>query len=586
MTKDTWESAYFSRTDLTQFGDNALGLFGLGLSLGVEDLVSIAADAITDGADDKKCDIIYVDPEENVAVIAQCYFAHSEKPAAPANKASDLHTAASWLLQSPLQNLPDRIRSAAEQLRAALKNGSISDLHFWYIHNLPESKNVESEMGAVERAAQTAIASLYPGQEVKVIAQEVGRETLEMWYSDSLSPILVNDNFKVIVPNGYEFAFGDWQAYVTTFPLSFIRRVYRKYRTKLFSANVRDYLGSRRSDQNINYGIKKTVESEPENFWVFNNGITILIHDFEVIEVRGRTQLSITGLSIVNGAQTTGAVSAMTKKLSPEAFVPVRLIKTSNQEVIYDIIRYNNSQNKVTAPDFRSTDRVQKRLRDEFTQISGAEYEGGRRGGAQDKIRRRPNLFPSNTVGQAIAAVHGDPIVAYNQKSDIWISDNLYARFFNDQTSAKHITFCFSLLRAIEQEKLTLVKKARDKPDTLTEAEQSQLSFFRNRGSIFLLTTGLSACLETFLKVRIHNRFKLHFNDHVSPRSAQNVWAPLISTNISFCTHQVEAFSDGLRSADRVKKAVHTFQGLVQATSTANAGIYREFARHVDQAEL
>jgi hypothetical protein len=47
-----WEQAFQSWTDLTQYGDNALGLFALGLRFGLEDLDTVAANSITDGSDD------------------------------------------------------------------------------------------------------------------------------------------------------------------------------------------------------------------------------------------------------------------------------------------------------------------------------------------------------------------------------------------------------------------------------------------------------------------------------------------------------------------------------------------------------
>src|SRR5579871_743654 len=99
-TVQTWEAALDARDDLSAYGDNAIGLFALALRFNIEDLDSVAADAITDGSDDKKCDILYVDREERSAVIAQCYVSRSAKSSAPANKASDLNTAVAWLLQT------------------------------------------------------------------------------------------------------------------------------------------------------------------------------------------------------------------------------------------------------------------------------------------------------------------------------------------------------------------------------------------------------------------------------------------------------------------------------------------------------
>ena len=135
----TWESALEGRTDLDQYGDNAIGLFALALRFSIEDLESVAADAITDGADDKKGDILFVDRDERAAVIAQCYVAKSQKASAPANKASDLNTAVAWLLHSPINSVPTQLRSEAKGLRDAIQSGSIDTLHIWYVHNLPES---------------------------------------------------------------------------------------------------------------------------------------------------------------------------------------------------------------------------------------------------------------------------------------------------------------------------------------------------------------------------------------------------------------------------------------------------------------
>lgn len=81
-----WNAAYAALTDISEYKDNALGLFELGLKFGLDDLSSIVADAITDGADDKKLDLVYINTEEEFAVIGQCYFSQKLKDKAPSNK--------------------------------------------------------------------------------------------------------------------------------------------------------------------------------------------------------------------------------------------------------------------------------------------------------------------------------------------------------------------------------------------------------------------------------------------------------------------------------------------------------------------
>ena len=580
MTRSPWETAFQARTDLTEYGDNALGLFALGLKFGIEDLETVAADAITDGNDDKKCDIVYIDESEGYVVVTQCYKSTRSRPAAPANKASDLNTAVAWLLQRPLKELPERIASPARQLREGIKNGLIQKMFIWYVHNLPESPNVAEELKTVEETAKSALANRFPSSLVTISANEIGQSNFSTWYSETLSPILVNDEFQLDLQHGYEVAGPNWSAFVTSVPASFLFRIYKKYRTKLFSANVRDYLGSRSSDSNINNGIKKTAETEPTNFWVFNNGLTILVNDYQELSSPRKRRLTISGMSIVNGAQTTGALASL-GKAPAEVEVLARFVKTGDDDLIHSIIQYNNSQNKVTASDFRSTDSVQKRLKDQMLRIPNSEYQGGRRGGSGDSIARRPNLLPSYTVGQSLAAMHGDPVTAYNQKTEIWINDRLYSKFFNEDTTAQHIVFAFSLLRAVEHRKLILMGKAKASSGTLTTAEERQLSFFRKRGSIYLLVSAISACLETFLGRKVPNLYRLSFGEKTAPREAQRIWTDIVEVTAPLCSQLDEALNDGLKGAERIVIAIGKFQGLIEATADANSGKFKLFKQRV-----
>lgn len=577
-----WQTAFESRDDLRRYEENALGLFALALKFGLDDLDTVAADSITDGSDDKKCDIVYIDVDEGVAIIVQCYHSRRHKSSAPANKATDLNAAVSWLLQVPLEQLPERLRSTAQRLRSAISDGSITNLHIWYVHNLPEGKNVARELLAVEATAHAAINSEFPEKEVEICSLEIGQSIFEAWYADTQSQILVNDNFSIEIENGYELSGPDWRAFVTTIPASFLHGVYKKHETKLFSANVREYLGSRTNDSNINFGIKKTAETEPYYFWVFNNGLTVLVNGYDIKELPGgKRLLDIKGMSIVNGAQTTGAIGSLNKMPREDARVQVRFVKTNNSDLVLNIVQFNNSQNKITASDFRSTDTVQKRLKEQFSKIPKAEYTGGRRGSYGDAIQRKPNLLPSYTVGQALAALHSDPVTAYNQKTNIWANDRLYSKYFNEDTTAAHIVFAYSLLRSIEARKIRLVAKAKENEATLTKAEQQQLQFFRKRGSIYILVSAISACIETFTGRRIPNLFRVSFGEHTSPADSQGIWDAVVGVTVPFCSQLEDAMTDGLKNMDKVNKAIQTFQSLVLSTESANEATYKQFARYI-----
>ncbi|EJN2869347.1 AIPR family protein [Salmonella enterica subsp. enterica serovar Laredo] len=519
---NTWETAYSSLEDLSDYKDNALGLFALGLRFGLDDLSSIGVDAVTDGSDDKKLDIVYINSEEEYAVVGQCYFSEKEKQNAPSNKASDLNTGVAWLLQRDINDVPDRIKSAAINLRQGIKDGSIKNIYLWYVHNLPESHHVEDELVTVQQTATSILSKEYPSFKVSVSHKEVGSTTLQEWYEDCRTPILINESVTLNTIGGYEISGKGWSSYSTAIQARELAKLYKKHKTKIFSANIRDYLGSRKSDSNINHGIKQTVENDASDFWAFNNGLTVLTHSYSI----GEKSVLIQGLSIVNGAQTTGAIGSLKKLPDEKAMVQTRFIAvdSSSENLIENIIRYNNSQNKVEAADFRSTDKIQKRLKEEFTLIPEAEYEGGRRGSSSDVIRRRPNLLGSYTVGQALAAFHGDPITAYNKKAGIWINNKTYDKLFNDNTKAAHIVCCYGLVRAIEAKKKQLQTKT-----NLTRDDEKSLIFLRQRGAIFLTTYALSYCLETILDRSVPNLFRISFGVKCSPTRSTENWKPVVN---------------------------------------------------------
>ena len=571
---DTWETTYSALEDLSDYKDNALGLFALGLRFGLDDLSSIGVDAVTDGSDDKKLDIIFVNSEEEYAVVGQCYYSEKVKQNAPSNKASDLNTGVAWLLQRAIDDVPERIKPAAINLRQCIKDGSVKNIYLWYIHNLPESHHVESELVTVQQTATSILKNEYPGLKVDISHKEVGSNTLQEWYEACRTPILINENVSLNTIGGYEISGKGWTSYSTAIQARDLAKLYRKHKTKIFSANIRDYLGSRKSDSNINHGIKQAVENDAADFWAFNNGLTVLTHAYTV----GDKSVLIQGLSIVNGAQTTGAIGSLKKLPDEKAMVQARFIAvdSSSEYLIENIIRYNNSQNKVEAADFRSTDKIQKRLKDEFSLIPDAEYEGGRRGSSSDVIRRRPNLLGSYTVGQALAAFHGDPITAYNKKAGIWINNKTYDKLFNDNTKAAHIVCCYGLIRAIEAKKKQLQTKT-----NLTRDDEKSLTFLRQRGAIFLTTYAFSYCLETILERSVPNLFRISFGAKCSPTKSMENWKPVIDALIPFVEQLNPAIVNGLKNQNEIEQAVSTFNSLAKSTRAFNATVFDVFKNKI-----
>lgn len=579
-------AAFESRDDLNDYGDNALLLFVAQMRLGFDDVATFASNCLTDGSNDKKCDLVAVSADRQRIVLAQGYMSSKASVGeAPASKASDLNTGVSWLLSGNLDALPSTLRGAAEEVRDCLTEGEVRELQLWYVHNCYESTNVAGELDQARTTADSIIKRDFPGVEVDVSSIEVGRATLEDEYTRMQAPILVSDEFTFDIPGGFEITARDWSAVSTAVDIADLRALWAAHKTKLMSPNIRDYLGVVRSSGNINFGIKETAKTQPDNFAIFNNGLTILVNDYELLgDGQGSQRLRIEGVGIVNGGQTTGALGGLDDaeaSATTGARVMSRFVKCTNATVLGDIVRYNNTQNKVEATDFRSKDAIQDRLRNEFSEIPEAEYRGGRRGGATDAIQRFKTLVPDSSVAQSVAAFHGEPNLAYNETRSIWDNDAVYSRIFRDSITARHIVYAFSLLKAVEHAKQKIFAIPES---SRTEAQRRHASFFSARGSNFLLVSAIGACIETVLDTAVADRYTLRFNRNLSPAAAKSAWQPVVDVALAFSGQLHPATDRGLKAQDRVKKALDDFSAMLEATRSANPAPFDALAQATTEA--
>lgn len=254
---------YKGRRDLIElYGDNSLLLYALQLRYDIEDIISVASDALTDGSDDKKCDLIYIDRDSGFAVVAQAYMKKNplETDLAKVNKASDLNTAASWIFARNIDDIPDRIKDAVGELQDTVKEGDINTIYFWYVHNMNEKNNpeVQEELNTVQIAAQKLVNSFAEDNSIKIVALEVGNATIEKWFNSSKKRIRVEDTINVEgIGNVFEINGNKWRACVTAVKGSWIRRLYLQYKDDLFSGNPRNYLGAGKRKNKINLGTYK-----------------------------------------------------------------------------------------------------------------------------------------------------------------------------------------------------------------------------------------------------------------------------------------------------------------------------------------
>lgn len=393
--------------------------------------------------------------------------------------------------------------------------------------------------------------------------------------------ISVRDEVSFVIPGEFEELGSDWEALCTTIQANDLRALYRDYGTKLFALNVRDYLGLIKSNKNINFNMRESAVQEPGRFFAYNNGLTILTSDWALsTNNAGERVLRVSGIAIVNGAQTTGVIGNLADKEAAGldgARILARFVKSNDADVLRNIIQFNNSQNQIEAADFRSNDEVQERLRLEFAAIPDADYRGGRRGGHTDVIERPANLISTKTAAQALACFHGDPTAAYHEIQKIWSDNDYYLRTFSPEVSARHVLFCHSLLKAVEHYKIDLAEL-----ETPTAKQKEVLDFLRLRGGGFMLASAIASNLEEICGFPVANAWGYRFKENLSPSKAVAAWMTVVPSLAEFSSTLTDALVPNFRSIQRRDTASKQFSAVLGAVLKMKADTYKAFGQKVE----
>lgn len=412
----------------------AFVVWAMGLYLDSPDLEDLADESLTDMGDDHGIDFLRLEEENGILYIVQSYYTKKEGTNAPAKKAADLNASSAWLVKGNVKKFNVAIQQHVEDCRNAIMEGKVQKVVLVYLHDCGESKDVNSEM----LTARSNMQSLLSGRDIEVVAFQMGNEALERLYQNQAANIIVTDKVECPFPVKYMESSDLWKSAILTVTGQWLREQYNKYSGDLFSANYRGYLGNSR--QRINTGIRTTAEKTPKNFWAYNNGITILTTS---IEQKG-TRTYLSGLSIINGAQTTGSLGVvpMTVDLS-DTKILARVIECSDPTTIGNIVKYNNTQNKIMAWDSFSNDSVQKQLQDEFNKL-GHEY-GIKRG-----FNNRTCLMSVDTAIQPMLALSGKYKDANRGKANLFESRTLYTEAF-EHRGARNVLFACCLNTCLQE---------------------------------------------------------------------------------------------------------------------------------------
>lgn len=419
-----------------------------------------AAAGVTDGSRDNGIDAIAVVPNEHRMILVQAKWAADSRGSAALDDIIKFRQGLDDLIQFKWQNFNNKVNKRSAEIEEFLLNPSVKlQVVFAHMGTGALADDVRSQM-------DTYLADLNDPT-----------ETATFIYLDQsrLHNLLLEETRPLEVDLSVELS--DWgqregppRAIYGQVPAATVARWVVDNGDQLFAKNVRVVL----PDSEVNEGLLSTLTESPEDFWYFNNGITLLCKAIAKAPAGGADRrmgsFEFRGSTIVNGAQTAGSL-AKALKLFPastldRATVMVRFISLEGAPADFarNVTRATNTQNRIGGRDFVSLDPEQARIRDEF-KVEGLQYVY--RSGETDPRPEEGCSIVQATI--ALACSHSTLLttLAKREISRLWddISRAPYKSIFNRDTTYLRIWRTVQVLRSVDNRLGQMVREldGRDK---------------------------------------------------------------------------------------------------------------------------
>ena len=160
----------------------------------------------------------------------------------------------------------------------------------------------------------------------------------------------------------------DYMSYLCIIPGTTLADIYDSYGSQLLEGNVRSFLSTKVA---VNKKIRETILKIPQNFFAYNNGISATATSLYIENTdEGRVITYAKDFQIINGGQTTASLSNSRYRDNADLsqiYVQMKLtqvdsVADKSSELIKNISKSSNSQNKVSEADFFATHPFHVRL--------------------------------------------------------------------------------------------------------------------------------------------------------------------------------------------------------------------------------
>lgn len=415
--------------------------------------------SITNGPNDGGIDFVYYDDEESKVVLGQCKYTENMKLN---DIISELNKMSSTVenfkkantgtynkklktnLQNALDRLPDESAGNVEYCIFTTSDINQNDVtNKLHAENNLYSKDMVSVYGVSEINSQI--------KELIEKAKTVNEYKIEIDYphnvlqyeTDNVSGIMVNMSSESLV------------------------RMYDKFKDEgLFDLNIRKYIKNKTVDE----GIKETLDKERDNFWFYNNGLTIACSEY----VLDGNKVKLYDFSIVNGGQTTNRIGNYKGSNTNKFYLPCKIIsiKNNDQKLYSKIAEATNSQKPINPRDLKSNSPEMKMLQ----RWLGKEgiYLEIKRG---EKRKRNARNIKNDELGQLLLSFgYQQPGTARSGKRNIFENKPLYNKLYrvNYEKDPNKKEFVLDLIKLSED--YTIIEADLKNGTTISDDEKIVLS--------------------------------------------------------------------------------------------------------------
>ena len=218
-----------------------------------------------------------------------------------------------------------------------------------------------------------------------------------------------------------------------------------KNRDYVFESNIRQWMQFKTS---VNKGLRETLQISPNKFFYYNNGITIVVSNFE--EQNDNTLL-LFAPQIVNGAQTSNAIVDHAKRThNLDGNITVTIIKADDERDQNNITKYRNSQNSVRGKDLVSLMDFHKSIKSQLSNLgyfyeiqAGSfdskpksqqlEYKGDSLYNKYLPDNHKKVIVAKDAIQALVAGIEQRPTEAYSSPAQFLPRGNKYDDVFNEK---------------------------------------------------------------------------------------------------------------------------------------------------------